>query len=1229
MVDPHPHPHPPHIPDPLGVLAQDVPLVLLPVRLETRWFDVSDPSRIELRIRVLPDEIHIAPPLAVGEGERELVAAYFAARTEGGDDAERTKQCYARLVERAGASRAAWLVRALASGAPPVPDLHTDDSRVRVSAMPRRWIAVAKAPGLRAVATGEPIPADLFAAPHRSDDRSTPDAFLGDSLAWLTNFKKAVAVGMGLRMTFARTDAARLDELIVVGLAADPDQTSAAFGELLERHAGGDGAALLPWGTPTNVSDDRTEVRAGGQRGPWRGGGSRPLLPIGTTPGTDAARTLSALGVAADAAPDLVADDIDRAALARAMNTVMWPATWAPILSDDANLPATAVDEGRRLFIENVRPTGPFPSLRVRSQPYGVLPVTSLARWPQAAPHSALVAFLQRVSTRWQSAIDKVPRLVDSSDLDRDLVAILRRHPASSAAWVREVLTADTASILMADPMRVRAALHALHLQQSAAFGLPAELGVVFDRVFDDHARRLGIPFVAPPSASREARLPHDYLTAIADAPLQALRDHTVEGATPRTLLYFLARHAAIRLRSQARPPIVASDPVVVAHSISVSVWTRMELLGAFALSNAGVLELAAALRWLGRQPVGELEAAFSGALDASAYRVDAWRTAIASERLTAVRTAQPARSYIGGWGYLERPRPSTRPAPRGYLHAPSPAQARTAATLRAGYEAHRLDDNGTSLAIDLSSTRTRDARWLLSAVREGRPLAGLLGDFVERTLLASDPNHDILELRRMFIASGAPVPDVTDGWLVYHTWKAHRPAAPRGEAFDALRDLLDGVSDLLLADSVHHAIAGSHARAAAALDALQRGEVATPEPRVDRTDTDGARTSRRVVLLLGDGPGWPGPVRPRAAAHPRLEALSARVLGNPSAVAIMVTDSVSASPPTTAARTLADLDVCALDVVALTASGSDRALLEFAAATVSVVEGATRTIAGDPALDELVLRAAALARLFRGAATPVAGDLGEVIIDAPADRSTVVANSLAQLAASPRTALAALVGPALAANPSALAAAGTALAGNSADAIASVVGSGFAQPARIGTIASLPPHPLANNSPHAFLSDVARVRSALEPLDLLALIAPDVIPCDLRMASDGVEILLAGTHGSSSAGVDALVVDSWSDAAPAATIKTGVAFPFDAPRTQPPQTILIAVPPPSTSWSLPLVEAIIDETLAAARLRVIAPEDVRGQLLPAILVADDPDELVPSLDLGLFAATVQLEVMQ
>jgi hypothetical protein len=1132
--------------DPLASLVADVPIVLLPVRVETRWFPVGNPTAdpLELRIRIYPDEIHIAAPPTVTLVECADTAAYHDAK----DDAAKQSR-HALLVERYGASRAAWLVRALAPGAPRVADADAAP-QTRVAAMPDHWVAILKGPSFRLENHGKPIAADLAAAPHESDKHDDPNTpALGNTLRWISDFDTAEKAGMAMRISVPRADAERLEELIVVGVATqDPEAAAGALGALVAQHASSSVASLLPWGTPTNSTTARTAPRA--------------LAALGEAPAGDAARAVTALGIAPAHARDVVADAIDRHTITRAMHVAMWPATWGYYLPQLAGQTNEATARARALFVEHVRPAGPLPALRVGAQPYGLLPATSLAQWPVAAERGGLAAFLVKAEQLLQPITLRVPRLVGSDDVDRDLVTLLRRLPASRGAWVRQVTDSTTAAASLGGDIfawikrmqeqmaRIGRALLAQQL------GLP-ETTRALDLVYGDAPARLGIPFVAPAGTPLDAPLPKDYLSGIAAASPADLEANRVDGADPRTLLYLLARYAAAHAHVPP-PDAVVHDGGIVARVALGRVWTRFGV-GTTHVFSASIAEHQQALRALGTAPVGELEHALAGVIDSASYRIDAWATAIASERLAALRTAKPRASHVGGWAWLEAPRPSPRPSDRGFLHAPSMAQARTAAVLRAGYEAHRTDGAGQTLAVDISSDRVRAARWLLDGMREGRPLGRLLGDRVESFLA---PKHPEL------ISSLRGTSDLADGWALYHAWSKNEPSGPLGDAYHELRELLDAVADLLLAESVHAAVTGSPARTGAALDALERGEVATPDPRVDRTDTDGRRTERRVVLLLGEAPGWPGATRPRARAAPELEGLAARVLGKPERVTIDIVVERDGTAKTVQ-RTLADLKLCALDAVLLAADG-EQAILAAAMAT----EPDARRATGGPALDELVLRGAALARLLRAARTPRTGELGAITVRE------------ARAHASDDIGLATLATPAPIASAS--------------------VPAGDAR-----TKAELA----------AWLADMARVRPALEPLDLLTLIAPEIFVASRVAPAKYIEHIVYATAPHPTA---ALVVDGWSEAPPAKEIMTGAAFPFDAPRGQPPQAVLLAVPPPAVPWSLPLLEAIVDETIARARLRVSAPEDARGQLAPTILVTDDRAELVPAIDFTLHAFLVE-----
>jgi hypothetical protein len=94
-----------------------------------------------------------------------------------------------------------------------------------------------------------------------------------------------------------------------------------------------------------------------------------------------------------------------------------------------------------------------------------------------------------------------------------------------------------------------------------------------------------------------------------------------------------------------------------------------------------------------------------------------------------------------------------------------------------------------------------------------------------------------------------------------------------------------------------------------------------------------------------------------------------------------------------------------------------------------------------------------------------------------------------------------------------------------------------------------------------------------------------------------------AVTHGNVGAAspVVGLVVDRWSERIPGLDQVTGVAFHFDAPSTEAPQTMLLAVTPEGRSWSADLVLDTVLETIEWMQLRAVAIDDLGdyGHALP------------------------------
>ena len=258
--------------------ASDQPLVLLPVRLETRFFAQPDGSS-ELRVRIYPDKIHL------DSHEPELTRTELEWGTHGwemlwraGNDAEAQKSAWRQLADRFGDARAAWILRALeptndaqrptaptASDKPlPVaPKLRSatvvDDAEQAswrrapcAQLMPDHWIAIVQSGGRPVLAArGRDVVQPVAVGP---DPQATPTGtgeetlVIDPGMLWMVDFDVAEAKGMALRIPIpAATLAAGLDSLFVFGVSASasPSATADAFADLLDAHHYTDGLEFM------------------------------------------------------------------------------------------------------------------------------------------------------------------------------------------------------------------------------------------------------------------------------------------------------------------------------------------------------------------------------------------------------------------------------------------------------------------------------------------------------------------------------------------------------------------------------------------------------------------------------------------------------------------------------------------------------------------------------------------------------------------------------------------------------------------------------------------------------------------------------------------------------------------------------------------------------------------------------------------------------------------------
>jgi hypothetical protein len=700
----------------------DVPLLLLPVRIETRYNAAGN----ALRIRIYPDEIHV-DRLDRGLSDKEAAAgqAYWTQLWSAGAEAQ--VDAWNILVTVAGASRAHWVARAmtpqnvadLGAGAPSFPTPAERGSGAALARLlPDRFVAIAEQDGTRSRAVGSAIPPEV-----RIGLLSQEEAPLVEQeglkilpgTEWVADFDAAVAKGLALTLPLARAGA--IDRLIVAGVrrSRDPVQSAAEFSALLEAHWESDGLAFLPQGTPTNNTET---ARAGWQRRIVKS--APPLSPVATPADSNAATLSRIFGLDA---PWLGA--VDHAleheqADAAAMNSALWPATLGQFLDavDEGNeaISPTVIERIRVFHRDHVRGRGPVPALRVGSQPYGILPVSNFAKvWKDDATDGfggQLTSFFRKLRPNWMAGASDLAHVASGQDLRDTMDQILGQAGVSYGVRARRCLSGSMIGAVSQVTTTAKGAtdIEAMltrMLQEAIGNFSYSNLGATLDDKarpvllpYADDAR--DAPFLAALLASGDGgkiSSVFQALVALAAARVAAkrrpgrdfidhlrasttlspvLRDALVrqmnEPGTADTTTLSALRAALPGADDPAARPAPRSFAMDAMHETGfasyfdtvsstvardyLSVLVVDEFLGVEALK----VEFRAALDHLAKDvgdPANQARHLLvAETLDTVSHRLDAWITGAVSRRLASQRATKPGGLSIGAFAYVENLRP-------------------------------------------------------------------------------------------------------------------------------------------------------------------------------------------------------------------------------------------------------------------------------------------------------------------------------------------------------------------------------------------------------------------------------------------------------------------------------------------------------------------------------------------------------------------------------------------
>jgi hypothetical protein len=600
----------------------DLPLVLLPVRLETRFFTLAT-GATELRVRVFPDKIHLdshEPELTADEqtwGRHYWEQNWRAGDLTTEDGAAAAADGWRQLADRFGANRAGWIARVLQPAnaserpgmpapqgtvltpAPVFPSITLADSdegwrhAPQARLLPDRWVAVIHSGGrVAATVTGKDIRRPLAVGPDPrapEPDEATKLAIeRGEQLAidsgmkWMTDFDEAESAGMALRIPIpAATLTAGLDSLVVfgVGRTLSVAETADQLANLFDAHHYTDGFAFIRPGTPSNNTDDRRAGYSSEDAGHQRSF----ALEVGGTPALDDNNALNT-GTALGLRFDRILPTFGRVERGlehdgrhmRSMNTALWQAGWGYFLSNmigaEAGLTRADLEWARKHFVDHVRCFGPLPAFRCGAQPYGVLPVTSLDLWqpgPDAQPQDTwlkgMLAALR--DTVWRPAAASVARIGNrrgiTPDPDADLADVMRTDALSNGYRTRSVFGRHFLQHLQ---RFVGAAVPDTDPAQTA---LLQQLGVPWrprlSRMWNaDWHRTLFSSLVQPGEVSPWRKLEPDFISALlAETDIEQLIQARPDPQAPiadASLLQMLLRHALLREIAFAAARLQADD---------------------------------------------------------------------------------------------------------------------------------------------------------------------------------------------------------------------------------------------------------------------------------------------------------------------------------------------------------------------------------------------------------------------------------------------------------------------------------------------------------------------------------------------------------------------------------------------------------------------------------------------------------------------------------------------
>ncbi|HEX8424002.1 MAG TPA: hypothetical protein VF634_11350, partial [Pyrinomonadaceae bacterium] len=375
-----------------------------------------------LKPRAIDVILTIATETALAVSEAAAVAAFWRDAWLADGDATKVAAAQAALEAKVGQGRAAELIAQyqpvnfadpLATGvgknqvnvsvamvvfAPVETKQHAWSHAPKLNVLPDRFVFIGyHGSGAPVVEIGQPVPSPLIVSPDPSapkedqlhQDEATGNLFVPEEMKWMTDFDRAVEVGMGFRINLTPTQAKRgFERVLVIGLrfSADADTAKTELETLFRHHAyTRTGFSIVTQGTPTNNTE---AVGTGFDRVDDPDESFDDYRAAQFAPDSswldkrDGQWVAEYLGIDPALFEHVHHAGATDQLTTRAMNIALWPATlgyWMDAMMAPA-FTRNGIEQTRDFFNRYVVGCGAIPALRIGSQPYGILPATTISR---------------------------------------------------------------------------------------------------------------------------------------------------------------------------------------------------------------------------------------------------------------------------------------------------------------------------------------------------------------------------------------------------------------------------------------------------------------------------------------------------------------------------------------------------------------------------------------------------------------------------------------------------------------------------------------------------------------------------------------------------------------------------------------------------------------------------------------------------------------------------------